>query len=68
MAEAFPVYKKKDALDKENHRSVSVSHISKAFEIIIYKQIDDYMNDKLSPLLTGLKKNHNSQNCLLKVQ
>ena len=69
MAEAFPVYKKKDTLDKENHRAVSVlSHISKAFEIIMYKQIDDYMNDKLSPLLTGLKKNHNTQNCLLKVQ
>ena len=43
MAEAFPVYKKKDTLDKENHRPVSVfSHISKAFEIIMYKQIDDY--------------------------
>ena len=68
MAEAFPIYKKKDTLDKENHRPVSIlSHMSKAFERIMYEQIDNYRNDKLSPFLTDLKKNHNTQNCLLKV-
>ena len=24
----------------------------------MHKQIDNYMNDKLSPLLTGFRKNH----------
>ena len=27
--------------------------------------MDDYINDKLSPLLTGFRKNHNTQNCSL---
>ena len=66
MGEIFPMYKKKDSLDKANYRPVRIlSHLSKVFKRLMYRQIDDYMNDKLSPLLTGLRKNHNTCHCLL---
>ena len=40
LAEVSLVFKKKDDLDKENYRPVSVlSHVSKVFERIMYKQI-----------------------------
>ena len=65
FAEVSPVFKKKDDLDKENYRPVSVlSHVSKVFVRIMY-QIEDFMKDKLSNLLTGFRKNHNTQHCLM---
>ena len=39
--------------------------MSKVFERLMYRQIDNYMNDKLSLLLTAFRKNHNTQHCLL---
>ena len=40
LAEVSLVFKKKDDLDKENYRPVSVlSHVSKVFERIMNKQI-----------------------------
>ena len=37
---------KKDELDKENYRPVSVlPHVSKIFERIMYHQVNDYMKD-----------------------
>ena len=66
LAEVSPVFKKKDDLDKENYRSVIIlSHVSKFFERIMYEQIEDFMEDKLSNLLTGFRKNHSSQHCLM---
>ena len=57
FAEVSPVSKKKDDLDKENYRPVSIlSQVSKVFERIMYKQIDNFMRDKLSKLLTGFRK------------
>ena len=66
LAEFSPIFKKNDDLDKENYRPVSVlSHVSKVFEKIIYMQIDTLMREKLSKLLTGFRKNHSTQHCLL---
>ena len=66
LAEVCPVFKKKDDLDKENYRPVIIlSHVSKFFERIMYEQIEDFMEDKLSNLLTGFRKNHSSQHCLI---
>ena len=66
LAQVSPVFKKKDDLDKENYRPVSVlSHVSKIFERIMYQEIEDFMKDKLSNLLTGFRKNHNTQHCLM---
>ena len=62
----FLVFKNKDSLDKENYRPVSIlSHRLNDFETLMYKQISNSMYDKLSLLLTGLKKNHNTQQCSL---
>ena len=66
IAEVFAIFERKDNLDKENSKPVSfLTHISKGFERLMYKQMDYYMNDKLPPPLTGFRKNHNTQYCLL---
>ena len=39
--------------------------MSKVFERIMYTQIESFTKDKLSKLLTGLGKNHSTQNCLI---
>ena len=64
--EVTPIYKKNDDLDKENYRPVSILPVvSKVFERIMYNQIVEFMDDKLSRQLTGFRKNHSTQNCLL---
>ena len=61
MAEVFPIFEKKDILDKENYRPVSIlSHMSKVLERLIYKQIDDYVDDKFSLHLSDFRKNYNT--------
>ena len=61
LAEVSSIFKKNDDLDKENYRPVIVLlNVSKVFERIIYSQIDAFMQDKLSNLLTGLRKNHST--------
>ena len=66
LAEVSPVFKKKDDIDKENYRPVSVlSHVPKVFERIMYQEIEDFMKDKLSNLLTGFRKNRSTQHCLM---
>ena len=66
LAEVSPVFKKKNDLDKENYRPASVlSHVTKVFARIMYQQIEDFMKDKLSNLLTGFRKNHNTQHYLM---
>ena len=68
LAVVSPLFKKKDNLDKENYRPVSVlTHLSKVFERILYKQIDFFMAPKFSRFLCGFRKNHNSQYSLLKM-
>ena len=58
------VFKKRDDLEKK--RSVSVlSHVPKVFERVVYIQVDNFMKDKLSNLLTGLRKNHSTQHRLM---
>ena len=66
LAEVSPIFRKNDYLDKENYRPVSIlSHASKVFERITYMQIDTFMRDKLSKQLTGFRKNHTTQHCLM---
>ena len=57
LAEVSPIFKKNNDLDKENYRSASVlSHVLKVFERIMYMQIDTFIGEKLSKLLTGFRK------------
>ena len=48
-SKVIPLYKKEDSLKKENYRPVRLlPRVSKVFQRIIYKQINIYMQDKLS--------------------
>ena len=65
-AENTPIFKKNDDLDKENYRPVSVLlHVLKVFERIMHIQIENFMEGKLSKLLTGFWKNHSTEHCLV---
>ena len=64
-ADFIPIYKKKDPLNKENYRPVSLlSHMSKVFERLLHKQVKTFMSNKLSNKLSGFRKNYNTQYCL----
>ena len=66
LAEVTPVFKKLDCMNKENYRPVSIlSHMSKVFETILYNQLNDFVKDKLSNILTGFRKGHSAQHSLL---
>ena len=68
QSEVIPLYKKLDPLNKENYRPVSLlPHISKVFERIVYKQILSYVTNFLSDDITGFRKSHGSQYCLVKM-
>ena len=41
-----------------------LSRMSKDFERLLYRQIETFMNDKLSIKLSGFRKNCNTQYCL----
>ena len=65
-ADITPVYKKDEKTDKKNYRPVSIlSTFSKIFERLIYQDLNQYMNKKLSPYLCGFRKGYNTQNCLI---
>ena len=65
-AEVTPIFKKNDDLDKENYIPVSVlPHMSKIILRIMYIQIKNFMEDKLSKLLTGFRRKHSTQHCLV---
>ena len=66
LADITPVFKKKDPLNKENYRPVSVlPDISKIFEKLMQKQINDYISNFLSPYLCGYRKGFSTQLALL---
>ena len=57
-SEVISLYKKEYPLKKENYGLfISLAHVSKVLERIIYKQIINYMQDKLSKHITGFE-NH----------
>ena len=65
QSEVIPVYKKLDPL-QENYRPVSLlPHISKVFERVIYKQINYFIENKISKCVTGFRKSHGTQHSLI---
>ena len=67
FTEVSPVFKKKDDLDKEII-DLSVFYLMcqrSSKELCSHQQIEDFMKDELSNLLTGFRKNHNTQHCLM---
>ena len=66
LADVTPVFKKKDPLDKTNYRPVSVlPSVSKIFERLMQKQINEHIKNKLSPYLCGYRKGFSTQYALL---
>ena len=66
LADATPVFKKRDPLDKTNYRPVSVlPPVSKMFERLVEKQINGHTKNKLSPSLCGYRMGFSTQYTLL---
>ena len=64
LADITPIFKKEDSRNKENYRPVSIPpHLSKAFQMVLYKQIDSFMS-KFPPYLCGFR---NAQYSFLKM-
>ena len=64
-----PIYKpneKNERIFKKNYRPVSLTPIvSKVFERTMYNEINQYINNFLSPYLFGFRKEHNTEQCLV---
>ena len=65
-ADATPVFKKKDPLDKTNYRPVSVLlPLSKMFGRLMQKQINQHIKNKFSLYLYRYRKRFSTQYALL---
>ena len=54
LADITPVFEKKNPLDKANYRTVNVlPPISRIYEKLLQKQINNYIENILSPYLCG---------------
>ena len=66
QSKVITVYKKLDLLQRDNSRPVTLlPHISKVFETVIYKQINSFMENKISNCVTGFRKSHGTQHSLI---
>ena len=66
MADISPVHKKGDRSDKTNYRPVSIlPAISKIFEKLLFYQIHNFMDIKLSIHQCGFRKGYSAQHCLV---
>ena len=67
-AEISPVFKKVDNISKDNFRPIStLSNFTKLFESNLFTQLNRHMQNTFSKYLTGFRKNHNTQNSLLRM-
>ena len=65
-ADVMPSYKNFVKNLKVNYRPVSIlSSLSKIYERLIYEDIYQFMDKKLSPYLCGFRKGYSTQNCLI---
>ena len=61
-----PIFKKGNDNEKENYRPVSMlSTFSNVFEKLLFEQINDHRQSKVSKHLKGFRQNHSTQNALL---
>ena len=66
FADVTPAHKKGDRTDKSNYRPVSVlPGLSKIFEKLLFTQINNFMDNKLSRHLCGFRKGLSPQYCLI---
>ena len=68
QAQVIPIFKKKDPLDKQNYRPVSIlPTISKLYERTIHDQLTEFFNNVFSPFLAAFKKGFGCQTTLLRL-
>ncbi len=66
LADVCPVYKHGGRNDKSNYRPVSIlPAISKIYERLLFYQLNDFFDSKLSQYQCGFRKGYSSQYCLL---
>ena len=66
MADLTTVFKKIDSTLAENYRPLIVlPAVSKVFEKLMQKQLNNYINKSLSPFLCGYRKGYNTQFALM---
>ena len=66
LADVTPTYKKGDHTDKENYRPVSIlPALSKVFERLLYNQMHNFIESKLSNHQCGFRKGFSAQYCLI---
>ena len=60
------MYKEQSPLKKENYRPSSLlPHVSKVFELILYAQIKNYVENKLLKYVTVFRKSYGTQDSLM---
>ena len=69
FADITPVHKKANVTtNKENYRPVSMLPlISKIFELMIYDQLSEYLENYLNSILCGVRKAHSTEHDLFKL-
>ena len=66
LASVIPVLKSGDDSDKENYRPISIlPALSKVFEKLLFKQINDFFEERFNRLLCGFRAKHSTQYALL---
>ena len=65
-ADITPIFKKLDRLLKSNYRPVSIlPTLSKIYEKLLYQQMYEHFDSIFSKYLSGFRKGHSMQHCLL---
>ena len=68
LADVSPIYKKGGRNDKFNYRPVSIlPAISKIYERLLFYQINDFFESKLSQFQCGFRKGYSAQYCLIRM-
>ena len=67
-ANVTPLHKGDENTDKKNYRPISVlPSMSKIFERLMFKQIANFVENKISQYLCGFRKGYNTQHALLRL-
>jgi hypothetical protein len=67
-AQVIPIFKKKDPLDKQNYRPVSIlPTVSKIFERVLHDQLASNFEHIFSPFLAAFRKGYGCQTTLLRI-